>query len=97
MNEWESDPIEVRDNKARSRYELTLEGGTGFVSYGLSGDTISLFHAEVPRHLRGQGIGERMVDAVMADIRRRGLRAVPYCSFVAGYVAGKPEYADLLA
>jgi uncharacterized protein len=97
MNEWGSGPVEVHDNKARSRYELMLDGGTAFVSYGLSGNTISLFHAEVPRHLRGQGIGEHMVDAVMADIRRRGLSAVAYCSFVAGYVAGKPEYADLLA
>jgi len=63
----------------------------------LSGNSIALLHAEVPQHLRGQGIGERMVDAVMADIRRRGLKAVPYCSFVAGYLAEHPEYSDLLA
>ena len=87
---------EVHDNTALSRYELPVEGGTAFVTYRLSRNSIALLHAEVPRHLRGQGIGERMVDAVMADTRRRGLKAIPYCSFVAGYVAGRPEYADLL-
>jgi predicted GNAT family acetyltransferase len=92
-----TDAVEIHDNEARSRYELAVEGGTAFVIYQLSGNSIALLHAEVPRHLRGQGIGERMVDAVMADIRRRGLKAVPYCSFVAGYLAEHPEYSDLLA
>ena len=97
MNESLNEPLALHDNRARRRYELALQGGTAFVSYGLTGNSMALFHAEVPRHLRGKGIGERMVDAVMTDIRRRGLKAVPYCSFVAGCVAGKREYADLLA
>ena len=92
-----TDAVEISDNKQRSRYELAVDGGTAFVTYRLSGDVVALLHAEVPRHLRGQGIGERMVDAVMADIRRRGLKAIPYCSFVAGYLAEHPEYSDLLA
>jgi predicted GNAT family acetyltransferase len=92
-----SDAVKISDNKERGRYEVAVDGGTAFVTYRLSGNSIALLHAEVPRHLRGQGIGERMVDAVMADIRRRGLKAVPYCSFVAGYLAEHPEYSDLLA
>jgi uncharacterized protein len=72
-----SDAVGISDNRERGRYELAVEGGTAFVSYRLSGNSIALLHAEVPRHLRGQGIGERMVDAVMADLRRRGLKAIP--------------------
>jgi predicted GNAT family acetyltransferase len=37
-----------------------------------------------------------LVEAALTDIRVRGLRVVPLCPFVAGYIRRHPEYADLV-
>ena len=39
----------LRDNTARRRYEMAVEGGTAFVTYRAEPDRLILLHAEVPR------------------------------------------------
>jgi predicted GNAT family acetyltransferase len=34
---------------------------------------------------------------VLEEIRRRGLRIVPRCEFIAGFLGRNPEFADLVA
>src|SRR5438105_2345749 len=46
---------EVRDNGARSRYELDVDGHIAFVDYRLRPDRIVLVHTEVPSELGGRG------------------------------------------
>ncbi len=87
----------VINNEAESRYELTAGGATALAVYSLSGDTITFTHTEVPEELEGQGVGSRLVGGALEDVRRRGLKAVPVCSFVRHYVETHPETADLLA
>jgi predicted GNAT family acetyltransferase len=36
------------------------------------------------------------VQGALDDIRARGLRVVPFCPFVAGYIRRHSEYADLV-
>jgi predicted GNAT family acetyltransferase len=55
-----------------------------------------LVHTEVASALEGSGLGARLVAGALVDIRRRGLRLVPRCPFVAEYVRRHPEYADLV-
>ena len=88
---------QVTNNEAASRYELDAGGATALVVYSLSGDTLTFTHTEVPEELEGQGVGSRLVGGALEDVRRRGLRIVPVCSFVRHYVETHPETEDLLA
>jgi predicted GNAT family acetyltransferase len=87
----------IRDNPARSRFELDAEGKTAFVTYKTDGNVITLQHTETPVELRGRGIASRLVQGVLDDIRARGLKMVPRCDFVRSYLSKHPEYRDLVA
>jgi hypothetical protein len=86
----------LRDNAEQRRYEMEVDGETAFVIYGLSPGVITLAHAEVPEALRGNGVGGRLVRAVLDDVRRRGLKVVATCPFVRAYLGKHPEYSDLI-
>ncbi len=81
-----------------TRYDFDLGGGeTAFALVHEEGDVVTVNHTEVPRHLRGNGNGARLVAAVLDDIRARGMKVRPRCPFVAGFIRDNPHYADLLA
>ncbi len=87
---------EVRDNPARSRFEMA--SGVAFVEYERTGGgPIALLHTEVPEALSGQGVGSKLVRGTPYALRAEGTKVVPRCEFVAAYVARHPEYRDLLA
>jgi len=88
--------IDVRDNPDKSRFEATVDGETAFAAYRLEGDRIVFNHTVVPSALEGRGIGSALVAAALASARERGLRVVPTCSFVAGYMRRHAETQVLL-
>ena len=88
---------EVTDNLARSRYEMVANGETAFVTYTRHGNRITLIYTEVPEALSGRGVGSALARFVLEDIRRRGLRVVPECTFMAGYIQRHPDFADIVA
>ena len=88
---------EAYDNDDRNRYEMLVDGATAYVTYVRTGDHITLMHTEVPKVLGGRGIGSALARSVLDDIRRRGLRVVAECEFMAGFIQKNPSYADLLA
>jgi predicted GNAT family acetyltransferase len=90
-------PSPVRDNTARSRFELDADGGTAFSNYRLSPGVITFLHTEVPPELEGRGIGSRLVQGALEAARAQGLKVVPRCPFFAHYIATHPQFADLLA
>jgi len=47
--------------------------------------------------LEGRGIGGRIVKTGLDYARAEGLKVVPQCSFVRGYIERHQEYADLVA
>jgi len=88
---------ELLDNVASSRFEMRIGGATAFVIYRRSGETIQLLHAEVPAELEGRGIGSELVRKTLEHVRNEGIKAVPRCSFIRAYVAGHPEFNDVMA
>lgn len=91
--------LEVRDAPERSRYELLEDGRVvGFSDYvPLPDGTLVLPHTVVARDRRLGGYATRLVQGALDDVRRRGLRIVPECSFVADFLDSHPGYADLVA
>jgi predicted GNAT family acetyltransferase len=87
----------VQDVPARARYELVLDGVlAGFLEYAPHRDRLVLTHTEVNPDIGGQGLGGRLVRAVLDDIRGRGGVIEPRCPFVAAWIGKHPEYADLV-
>ncbi len=87
----------VIHNEAEQRFELAAGGQTAVASYRIEGDRISFTHTVVPEEVEGQGVGSRLVRAALDEVRGRGLKVVPLCYFVKGYIERHPEYQDLLA
>ncbi len=92
-----SPPDTVRDNPARHRFELDADGHVAFSEYTLDGKILTLRHTEVPKELEGRGIGSRLAKGVLDLARSRGLKVVPRCPFIKGWIGKHPDYADLLA
>ena len=61
---------EVRDNAEQQRFELDTDDEPAVAFYRWDGDVLVLFHTEVPRELRSQGIGEMLVRGVLDEVRR---------------------------
>lgn len=88
---------EIRDNPARHRYEMEVDGVTAYVLYRRKPGVITFIHTEVPQALAGKGIGSRLARHVLESARAGGLKVVPACPFIAAWMKRHPEYDDLLA
>ena len=87
----------VEDNPGRSRYELVVDGRLCGIADYRRRDGVTVFpHTEVKSSLRGQGMGARLVQAALDDVRAQGHRVVPRCWYVAEFIDANPEYRDLL-
>jgi predicted GNAT family acetyltransferase len=91
-----SDPVEVTDNSAASRYEATVEGTLAILEYQRSISRVTLTHTEVPTALEGRGVGSALARFALDDARTRGLEVVPTCPFVAAYIRRHPEYLEIV-
>ena len=89
---------DVRHDGERSRYELLVDDEVaGFAEYDDNGAALVFFHTEVDFHRQGQGLGTRLVQGALDDVRRSGRTIVPRCPFVARFVDEHAEYRDLVA
>ena len=76
----------VVDNQAKSRFELTVNGETAFVSYERTNEALTLIHTEVPAALHGLHVGETLAEASLQSGRSAGLRIVAVCPFIRAYM-----------
>ena len=86
----------VRHNADHHRFELDTSAGVAIAEYRLAGGVMTFFHTEVPVTLRGRGIGARLVQGALEEVRNLGLKVVPQCWFVREYIERNSEFADLL-
>ena len=87
----------VRDNTAKSRFELDVDGGVAFANYRLTPQAVIITHTETPAALRGRGIASELVEGALALIRADGRKVIAGCGFVVDYLYKHPEFADLSA
>ncbi|MBV9950479.1 MAG: N-acetyltransferase [Acidimicrobiia bacterium] len=88
----------VRRDEERCRYELVEDGVVvGHAAFrGLNG-VVVMPHTEIDPRRRGTGLGAKLVQGALDDLRQRGSKVVPSCWYVAEFIDGHPDYADLLA
>lgn len=90
-------PVRVNHDEALSRFVIDLDGGTAHADYRLDSGRMVFTHTFVPPALRGRSLAGLLVRAGLAEARRRGLRVVPACSYVAAFIERHSEFRDLLA
>lgn len=61
-----------------------------------AGGVVNFTSTFVDPSLRGQGVGDQLVQAAIATIKERGMKAVITCSYVKAWFGKHPEEADLL-
>jgi hypothetical protein len=87
----------VQENREQHRFEVHVDGTlAGFAAYRLADDTVTFTHTEIGDEYEGQGLGSQLASAALDAARDAGLAVVPVCEFIAGYVKGHPEYAELV-
>ncbi len=97
-----ADRLSVTRDDARRRWEGRLDGELVAIADYVPqqderGEVLALVHTEVVPEHQDEGLASALVDAALEDVRDRGLRVVPACSFVRLHVRRHPErYADLL-
>ena len=85
------------DNEERHQYEFHVDQYTPKIEYIKSTNgEIYLTHTEVPTQLGSKGIGSQLVEKALKDIEKQGLRLVPLCPFVAGYIHKHPEWKRIV-
>lgn len=86
----------LRNNTAQSRYEMDEQGMTSWADYRLSGDRLFIDHVEAPPALRGTGASGRLMAALAADARDRGLKITPICGYAAAWLRRSLDFRSLL-
>ena len=93
----DTEPLLVRDNPERHRFEIDLGDGTfAIAEYTLRPGKIMFTHTEVPEAHEGKGIGKTLIRFALDAARDRGLKVIPICPFFAAYMQKHGEVQDLL-
>ncbi len=88
--------INIIHKESAKRFETSIDGHVGYISYQERDDKLVYDHTIVPQELGGRGIGSALVKYALNYARDNGKKVVPQCSFVVSYIEKHPEYQDLL-
>ena len=90
--------LDIQHNEAAHKYSAWIDGEEAVTTYREEGDgTVNFTHTVVPPDLRGQGIGEELVQYALEDTLRRGRRFRASCPFVQRYVERHPQFQEGMA
>jgi len=88
----------LRNNPEAGRFEAVVgDAVVAFAEYRALRQRIVVVHTEVEHAFAGRGIGRRLVQWMLDDIRARGLTVTPICPFTAAFIERHPSYADLIS
>ncbi|MCC7327989.1 MAG: N-acetyltransferase [Burkholderiales bacterium] len=87
----------IAHDPAAQRFEVRTPQGIAHADYRRVDDTLQLVHTEVPAALEGRGIAGALVRTALDYATSNGLKVLPLCSYVRGYMKRHPETHALLA
>jgi predicted GNAT family acetyltransferase len=85
--------------EAKGAYRVAVTGAEreAELTWVASGGTRIANHTFVPPEARGQGVAQKLVEALVADARVQGFRIEPACSYVYALFKRHPEWSDVRA
>jgi predicted GNAT family acetyltransferase len=88
---------DVRDNTADRRFEVWVDGElAGFTTYVVRSGVISFLHTELDPRFRGRGLGQELAADALGSARQRGLKVLPFCPYVRGFIEQNQGFLDLV-
>lgn len=88
---------DVVDRPAEGRYVVRADNAVaGVAEYRRQGGRVVFTHTEVVPAYGGRGLGSRLVQAALDDLRCQGASVVPQCPFVAAWIRDHPGYTELV-
>ena len=90
--------IQHEDNGQKGLFYVAVGGKTeAEMTYVWSGDQrIIIDHTGVSEALKGQGVGNQLVQAAVVFAREKQLKLLPLCPFARAVFDKTPDYQDVL-
>lgn len=68
--------------RSEHSFDMTIDGRpAGYLTYAVEDGSLLIEYVEVNHSHRGQGLGEKLVDAAVAWANEQGHTVVPICGF----------------
>lgn len=96
MKEIDYENIEVVNNSQARRIEAQVGEYLARIEYILDKDTIIYTHTIVPPAIEHHGVASKMAHFALEYAKSNGLKVIPQCPFVAGYIHVHPKYESLV-
>jgi uncharacterized protein len=88
--------VTVTDALQEHRYEARIgDEVAGVAVYIRTPQMIAFVHTEVGEDFGGRGVGSALARHALDEARAQGLRVLPFCPFIKGWMDKHPEYQDL--
>lgn len=85
------------DDNGEGRYTILVDGlAAGELDFRMIEGRRALIHTGVRDRYEGQGLAAQLARRALDDARADGLRIVPLCAYVAGYLEKHPDDQDLV-
>ena len=88
--------VEVVNNPAERRFEAKVGDYLARIDYIPDEKHIIFTRTLVPEAIEGQGVASKMVRTALSYAQDNGLKVIPQCPFVAGYIEIHPKYQSLV-
>jgi hypothetical protein len=86
----------LRDNSAAGRFEMDEAGHTVFADYRRAAGRLIIDHVEAPVALRGNGAAGRLMEGLVDQARKEGVKITPLCGYASAWLKRHSDHADLI-
>lgn len=83
--------------ETKGRYVYRADGAEAELTYSIASPHLIIAdHTGVPDAFRGQGIGLKLAERLVADARAEGVKIIALCPFVKAQARRHPDWADVI-
>ena len=85
-------------DEVNSQFRVHLEADHyAVIKFVDKGSTYAITSTKVPEELQGKGYGKVVMETILPEIDKRGLKIEPICSYVAHYLECSQQWIHLKA
>ena len=88
---------ELIHDKEAKRFIMHVDGQQAFVNYTVQDGVLRLNYAETPFELRGQGIGQELVEKVFDYLKEHDLKAIAICGLIRSVNNSSDKWKEIIS